>query len=566
MMEKNFSRLLFRNNLLAFLLFVGTLSWSLVMVKSGLVYDFGMGFWGPNGHDGIWHIALAESIARGSLNMPVFSGSQLQNYHVGYDLILALINRITTIPISVLYFQILPPITAFLVGLLTFNFVTNMKRSYLESCFAVFFVYFGGSFGWLVTFFRGHGIGGESLFWSQQAISTLINPPFSLSLVILLFGLISLQKKRYILSAILFGILIQIKAYAGVLILSGLFIAAIWEFINSKQLHLIKVFVISLVISVILFLPLNTNSSSLLVFQPFWFLETMMGLSDRLGWQKFGEAMVNYRSGGIYIKSVAAYFIAFLIFWFGNMGTRLISEFFIAKKIIRFRKIDNIYLIILSIVAVGTIIPMFFLQKGTPWNTIQFFYYSLFFSAILAGIAFGEIYAFYKKRNLKILLVSLLLLFTLPTTLGTFKHYLPARPPAKLSNAELEALAFLSKEPDGNVITFPYDLNIYKDTDVVPKPLYLYESTAYVAAFAKKDIFLEDQVNLNIMNYDWQTRREEVLGFYDTLDENKAFNFLRENNIKYIYWVKPQRAKLGETQLGLERIFENSEVDIYKVI
>ena len=38
------------------------------MVKSGLVYDYGMGFWGPNGHDGVWHVSLASSLARGTLN------------------------------------------------------------------------------------------------------------------------------------------------------------------------------------------------------------------------------------------------------------------------------------------------------------------------------------------------------------------------------------------------------------------------------------------------------------------------------------------------------------------
>src|SRR3990172_29869 len=114
-----------------FLIFIGTLTWSLTMVKSGIVYDFGMGFWGPNGHDGVWHIALAESIARGSLNMPVFAGSVLQNYHIGYDLLLALIHRITTIPIHNLYFQVFPPITAFLVGILTYKLICVCRKSNL---------------------------------------------------------------------------------------------------------------------------------------------------------------------------------------------------------------------------------------------------------------------------------------------------------------------------------------------------------------------------------------------------------------------------------------------------
>src|SRR3989337_862297 len=81
------------------LILLGTIIWSLTMVKSGLVYPFGMGFWGPNGHDGIWHIALAESLAKGSWQMPVFAGEAIKNYHIGFDLILAMLHKLTFIPI-----------------------------------------------------------------------------------------------------------------------------------------------------------------------------------------------------------------------------------------------------------------------------------------------------------------------------------------------------------------------------------------------------------------------------------------------------------------------------------
>mgnify|MGYP001613685838 FL=1 len=89
--------------------------------------------------------------------------------------------------------------------------------------------------------------------------------------------------------------------------------------------------------------------------------------------------------GGIWIKAIPAYLVAFLIFLVGNMGTRII---FLFRKI---KKITEIDIFIYSIITAGTIIPMLFLQKGTPWNTIQFFYYSLFFSGILTGIILSRI-------------------------------------------------------------------------------------------------------------------------------------------------------------------------------
>jgi len=164
-----------------------------------------------------------------------------------------------------------------------------------------------------------------------------------------------------------------------------------------------------------------------------------------------------------------------------------------------------------------------------------------------------------------VLIVGTILL-TVPTTLGTLAHYLPARPPAKLSNGELEALSFLAKEPQGVILTYLFDRIKAKEAEVnPPRPLYLYESTAYVSAFAKKPVYLEDEVNLDITGYDWRERREGVEKFCQLNDAKTAREFLKSNDIAYIYWLKGQRAILGETQLGISRIFENSEVDIFKV-
>lgn len=542
-----------------FLILTGTLSWSWTMVKSGWLYSYGLGFWGANGHDGVWHIALAESLARGSLGMPVFAGQSLQNYHIGFDLILALLHEITFLPIVNLYFQITPPILALLVGILTCKFVFDWTKSKSASLWSLFFVYFGGSFGWVIG-------KGESAFWSQQAISSLINPPFALSLILLLLGLIYLLKSeekpvfwKTFICILCFGLLIEVKAYAGILALGGLLVAGIWKAVKTKKYEILKVFFGALILSIIIYLPLNKNASGLLIWQPFWFLETMMGLTDRVGWLKFFSAMTTYRSGHVWLKLVPAYFAAFLIFYVGNLGTRMIKEILVWKWINNFKKIDWLEVFLSSLIVAGIIIPMFFLQKGTPWNTIQFFYYSLFFSGILAGIATANI----KSK----VLLTLIVLTTIPTTIITLKDvYIPMRPPAQLPNAELQALTFLAKEPAGVVLTYPFDAVAAKnDENNPPRPLYLYVSTAYVSAFSDHPTFLEDEVNLDITGYDWQTRRLEVENWYKENDQTLAREFLKTNNIKYIYWLKGQRALLGETQLGLKNIYENSTVTVYQV-
>lgn len=525
------------------------------MVKSGWHYSYGLGFWGANGHDGIWHISLAESLSQWSFRMPIFSGFQIQNYHIGYDLVLAILNKVTFIPISNLYFQILPPIFAFTIGILVYRFILDWRHSEEAALWSTFFVYFGGGFGYLIG-------KGESAFWSQQAISTLINPPFAMSLIFILLGLVLVQKKKYFWASVCFGFLIEIKIYAGLLVLGGLFIASAMGWFKYKKFEYLKIFSISLFISVILFICFERGSQSLIVFQPFWFLETLMGLADRLNWVKFYSAMLTYRTGRVWIKMSAAYFTALLIFILGNFGTRIL---FIFQK----TDLDELNSFIYSIIAAGIIIPMFFLQKGTPWNTIQFFYYSLFFGSILVGVFLGQ---FLEKSKLKTLLLYSIkvavILLTIPTSILTLKDvYIPTRPPAMLSNDELSALTFLSKEPPGVVLTQPFN-QTKADTAIPnpPRPLYLYSSTAYVSAFSDHQTFLEDEENLDITGYNWQSRKSKEISWVNEKNDSLKRNFLVRNNIKYIYWIKSKEPLLDFRKLGLKRMFENNLVVIYATI
>lgn len=548
------------------------------MIKSGLPIPGGIGFWGANGHDGIWHLALANSLSRGSLQMPVFAGSALQNYHIGFDLALAILNKVTFLPVSLWYFQILPIVFALSLGVLTYTFVKSWSQSRSAALWSTFFVYFGGSFGYIVTLLRGEGISGESLFWSQQSISTLINPPFALSLIVLLLGLITFEqyrknknKKLFVISVLLFSLLLSIKAYAGVLVLTALSIQGVYEYFQKKSVSVFILLIPTFLLSLILFIPLNKSAGGLIIFQPGWFLETMLALSDRFYWPKLFEAIINWRAAHLYVKAIAGYFVAFIIFVIGNFGTRML--FLVSLKDIRIRNIrlfslSGTTLFLFLIGFGGLLAPMLFLQAGTAWNTIQFFYYSLFIAALFTGVSVDRLMKDINQHTLKRIVMLLIVLLTIPTTASTLLQvYLPGRPPAKLSDQEMSALSFLKTQPDGVVLTFPYDPLLAKAAiPNPPRPLYLYESTAYVSAFSNHPVFLEDEVNLTIMNYQWKDRRASLDKTYASTDQKNVYNFLRENNISYIYWVKPQFTQIGDLQLRLENIFENKEVIIYRVL
>ncbi len=561
-----------QNSKAIFLVVLGSISWSLTMVKSGIVYPFGMGFWGANGHDGVWHLSLISSLARGTLEMPVFAGSEIKNYHVGFDLILAIIHRLTTIPVVLLYFQIAPVLLSVLTGVAVYIFVKKWKGS-VAAWWAMFFVYFGGDFGWVLTFLKDRTFGGESMFWAQQAVSTLINPPFALSVVLMFLGLNLLWRIKnkfsiqyYLLAILIFGTMFEVKAYAGILSLGALFVTGFYELLREKKAVFLKVFLGSTFVSLIFFLVFSKGSTNPFIFQPFWFLESMIGSSDRLNWTKLAEAMLSYKNQSVIRKFVPAYFLAFIIFWVGNMGTRLFGSLYVVDRVVkRFRDTSSFDIFFVLVILGGGGIPTFFLQQGTAWNTIQFFYYSLVFAGVLGGIFFGGLFR-NKIKMSHVFVSSLIIFFTIPTSISTLvNNYIPGRPPAKISNEELSGLNFLSKQNKGIVLTYPFDEEASRKAEVPPRPLYIYASTSYVSTFSDKQVFLEDEGNLDITGFDWRTRHSEVQRFLDTLNQKEARDFLRNNNISYVYWVKPQRARLGESQLGIRKIFENSEVNIYKV-
>lgn len=545
------------------------------MVKSGIVYDFGMGFWGPNGHDGIWHVAVINGLSKGTLAMPVFAGENIKNYHIGFDLLLSVIHKITNIPIINLYFQIIPPVFAALVGFLVYRFVLLWRGSSRQAFWATFFVYFSGSLGWVVTFIKDRTFSGESLFWAQQSLSTLINPPFALSLIFIFLGLIFLEKylksgsnKFAVFAILVFSLTVQVKVYAGILIIAGLFLAGIADFLVRRNVKFLYIFLATLALSALFILPTYDFKTKSMIFAPFWFLESMVASTDRFYWPKMATALVNYKLSGNIVKAVLAYSFTLFIFLLGNMGIRIIGVPWISRSIRNFKKSGIVEIIFISVVFTGILIPLCFIQAGNPWNSIQFFYYSLVFLSVISGISVGRYFESMKKKDAlppkKFLIkscaiVGVLLAITIPTLVSTLRNYLPARPPAKISKAELNALEFLKGQPDGIVLTQTYDKNLAdKALSNPPRPLYLYESTAYVSALTGKQTFMEDEVNLEITGYDWKERKQDIIENFGNM------TYLKNLGITYIY-ISDELGFKYKDEMKSINIYNKDNIAIYKL-
>ena len=567
------------NKWLVLIVFFGMISQSLTTIRSGLLYSYGMGFWGPNGHDGVWHLALINSLARhlefsgnffSLLQNPILANFDLKNYHFLFDLSVALIHKITYLPTLNLYFQIFPIVLSGFLGILTFLLIKKLTKNNLTACLAVFFAYFGGNFGWLVTLWRGQGLGGESMFWANQSVSFSLNLQFFLSLILMIYGfylylnyLEKYSRKDFYLLIFIFGLIIGIKAYGGIIILFGLGATTFWEFITKKKLKTLKVFLGSLIISLLIFLPNNWASSSLFVFSPLWLPRVMIDAPDRFNWLKLAQARQAYFATGLWFKWWLTEGLGLAIFLIGNLGTRIIGLGKIFDWLRNWRKLNSFQILFLACLLPSGLIPLFFVQKGNSWNSIQFFYYFQFIFGLLAVLWFGEFLS-KKKISIKTFFIVLLILLTLPTTIGDLKNYVGYKSSTKIDFKELEALAFLKEQPKGTVLTYPHNYQAREKNKGEFNPLYIYETTAYVAAFGDQQTFLEDEMTLDIMQVDWRSRRIKIEEFFNTKDINQAKKFLQENKINYLYLVNDQEFKVNQSQLGLNKIFENDLVKVFQ--
>lgn len=558
-----------------FIIIISTLLLSVTMFRSGLTYSFGIGFWGPNGHDGIWHLSLINQLQKHlPPQNPVFSDEKLINYHWGFDLFAAFFAKIFHLDNSLVYFQILPVLFSLLLGVLSYTLAKKITKNNKIAIWFTLFTYFSGSFGWIYTIIKTGQLGGESLFWSMQSVSTLINPPYVLSLIVLLFGLLFWYRyqnqNRYvfaIINGLIFGLLSGIKIYAGILI--GLSLVTFWliNFIKTKKIinYTFFTWLTTLIISLIILSLLGIlNNSSVLEFKPLWFVHSMIESIDKFYLPKLASYRLSLAQNLTFIKLplfIALEFSLILVFFIGNIGLRLLGFPLIFQKIKKHQvsPIENIFLIIMFY---SFIVPLLFVQKGTAWNTIQFFYYFLF----ITNFFFAQFITKLNFKN-KVNYFSIPLIFIAAniTSYTSLKDYFGNPPPSNIPTQEISALNFLKQQSDGIVLTYPYDKYLKNNFKKTPIPIFAYETTAYVSAYTHKNVFLEDEMNLDITGFNWQHRRDLSQQFFTSINPFFARGFLVDNQINYIYLVENQLLPLDESSLQIDKIFDNSYARIYKV-
>ena len=553
---------------------VGIAGMVAVNALSGFPYRDGIYFWSSHGHDGIWHLALMESMKNPifPFQNPELYGAKLQNYHFFADLLMSEFSRLFSFSPLDIYFRFMPVVFAILLGLTSFIFVRAWRKSEVAGIWAMFFTYFAGSFGYLLYVPTHRSLGGESIFWVSQTQSVLGNPPHAAAFIIItaflfcLFKYLTLRKFPYfVICAILGSSLVEYKIYAGVLVLGGLLSIGILEFLTKRTYQALLLFAATFAIAAVIYIPNSQNSQDFLIWQPWWFIRTMVVAPDRLNWLDLELRRQTYVADGNLKRVIQVEATAFLIFLFGNLGMRFLGFWSYFKKVKDYTNSFNIFFLLIT--TVSFLIPVFFLQKGVAWNTIQFNQYFLLLFGYLAAVSTVELLSFIRRKSFKMIVLAVIIILAVPTQAGLLWQFYSNTPLSKVSNNEIDALKFLKKESSKDAIILTAPFNKYERDNYTnpPIPIYAWYDTGYVSAFSDRKTLISDEEQVNIMGYKMDKLMLDRGEAFGSEDHRKINDFLKKYKVDYIYLVWNQKIATDSGYLNVDLIFENKDAKVFKV-
>lgn len=547
--------------LLLVVLVLGVVGQGIVVWQSGWLRNDGSVIFGEF-RDAMWHVGLIEELTKQIPPIhPGHAPAPLTNYHYFYDLFTAGIYNISHLFLLDIYFRYMPFLLSLLLGVSMFVLTRKITKRAGAAVFSTFLTYFCGSMAYVLPFIlSGIKEWGDSSFWSAQTYGMLINPPFSISLSLFLMGTFFLlkyledRKNSYgYITILLFGPLIAFKVYAGVVVLAGIFALGLFELIKHRNIKTLLIAVGTLFLSLLVFLPTNgRETSGFLIFAPGWYLRAMMENQERvyhLDWVLREETFLAH---GNILRVLQLRLYEFVIFIFGNLNVRILGLLTLIAILLRSRfKISPIHVFLAAVSFAAFLAPMLFIQRGSVANTIQFFYYFLIILNIYTAIIILRI-ADRLPKAAAVTLFILIITASVPTSVKMGYEYLFKVDRTVISSDEMAGIHYLrysaGKE---SIILLPASV---RNTD-----------SLYVSALSGKKSYYADRLMSENTHKNVKEREENLNKFFGGEDWNWARNFLKDNNISYIYIRSDDTVVNFWNYLSVKKVFANNMVSIYEV-
>lgn len=559
-----------------FIVLILAIIFSLSMLTAG-VYEDTIKY----GRDDLWHLALINELkANFPPDNPGFARVALKGYHFFYNFLLAKISNIFSISPLSLYFHLFPLFIAILWGLGVYALMYKWSRKISIGLWAVFLTMFGGSFAFVLLFWGPNKLSLDSAFGIQQPATALINPPFAISIIIVISTLLTMhqyiesKKNAWLIPMTLFvGLATMFKVYAGIILVGGFFLFSCVD-VFRKRNYVASVSVFASGVLFVVTYGIFRDPSSTLIFSPLWSPHSV--LIDNMPWYGYTEKMYTYTKLSVIKGIVETELYGLYVFLFGNLGTRLIGLLILALLIFKKHKLPSLFTVIVFVMTlISILIPLFFIQSGKVFEIIQMAWYFLFFISLFAAFGFSALFSLSYSKIIKIFLFTVIIILTLPSAYEPYKSYFGAIRfhRSSLSSPYFQAMRFLKSQGNYSqtVLEMP-DKNFNATKKDVSRWYGL--SSPAIVAFGNKRSYLSNEY-IDFFGVDIKPRIDFVVNIIllNNMSIDDSVTYLRlytevqegldKHRISFIY--SPYSLSALEELGAIKKIYENKASQIYKV-
>lgn len=542
----------------------------LVILPSGSHYCFkgacGDFYWGVHEHDGIWHIAVAAASFKifPPIN-PIFAGSLLSGYNSLLDFGLYLFSLVGLSPF-LMYFKILPIIWFILFTSAAIRLSNKINTSKLFIFLFLFLSYFGASFSFIIPLIRNHNFEGTSSLLAMQQILILTNLQLAYSYIFIFFTLILLHEKKLVAKHIIFLFFLiffewGLKFYTGFISTSIAGFIFLFRWLKERNLKYI-LFLSAIVISSVVSIYINYNPFGQLgsgvpfIFNPLaliWPLIEDKSMFYSYYWSNAKYTLLESTKFSPRLFIFMAALVCTYIFL--NLGPRILGLIFLIKKIILKKSKDIDQAILLSIM-LSLVFPIFFIQRGVWWNTVQF----LFPVFLLLNIYTAEYIVGLKNKYIRIGFIICIIFFSIPYAVDALYGFVTYPGVIRVSDSEKIALTYLKELPEGVVYSPLYSQDALLNKGGII-PLYNHVDSSYIPAYSGKQMFYANYVQLELLNLPHQRRRDKIKAGDCTSVSTFKYAYIQEGNNNDTLFTK-----CILKNKAFKKIYDHSPIMIYSKI
>ncbi len=528
--------------------------------KTGLITEKGL-YLPPFNYatDHIGHTSLInEMVKRFQPFEPGMYGILVANYHYWFNLVTAELIRVFYLPLFQTQYIGMYFFGSLMLGITAYVFSTSIIKSINFSRWLLFFLYFGGDASYWLSFITTRKFDFQVPSIIDYSALFMDNPPRAFSIIILFVAIYlifqnlkKIKKREFIIISILIGTLAGFKVYTGILALTGLGFLALYNLVFKKDWRISGIFVLSCILSAIIFVPVNANSGGIffnpvdrardfIAYQP-------LGLHD---WELRWRVYLEHNN---YIRLIQYGVMMTVVYFFAQFGIKLIGIIPYKKTLSLLDNEKKVF--IYGAMLFSFLTGLFFNQTANPSESYNFLIAGSFFLTILTSLTLAQ-FLKNKKMIFKFIVIFLIIGVTIPRWIYVQGKYLPQYIiPGTfygISNEEMETYNFL-KGVNKNSLILVLNKNNFD------------QSSALVNTLTNRNMFLSGQRVLHDHKTINKDRLEVVQTIRDTKNAGTFISIAEKNHINYIYLYKNDVIKLDLKMIEKYKVFENNITIIYKV-